>query len=80
MESRTTPSLIADRAYCIKYLETLESLEKTLEPGEKINEKTRWSLISGLLNIERELIRRGEKVTPTRFTSIFFKDGSTSVD
>lgn len=72
MEHRTTQSLISDRMYCISELETFEYLDKNLKPGEKINEKSRWSTIQHLINIERELMRRGEKITPTRFTAIHF--------
>ena len=72
MEHRTTQSLISDRLYCISELKTFEFIEKNLKPGEKINEKSRWSTTQHLINIERELMRRGEDITPTRFTAIHF--------
>lgn len=72
MEHRTTQSLISDRLYCISELETFEFIEKNLKPGDKINEKSHWSTTQRLINIERELIRRGEGITPTRFTAIHF--------
>lgn len=68
METKTTQYLINERILVIKKLETLERLEANLKPGEKINEKTRWGETSYLLRIERELMKRGENITLTRFT------------
>ncbi len=72
MKERSTKSLISDRTQCIEELKTFESIEEHLQPGEKINEKSRWSITQHLINIERELIRRGEQITPTRFTATHF--------
>ena len=68
METKTTQYLINERILAIKALEMFERLEANLKPGERINEKTRWAEKSYLINIERELMKRGENITLTRFT------------
>ena len=72
METKTTQYLTKERILVIKNLELFERLESDLKPGERINEKTRWGEISYLIRIERELMRRGEKITPSRFTAHHF--------
>lgn len=72
METKTTQYLINERILAIKALEMFERLEFNLKPGERINEKTRWAEKSYLIDIERELMKRGENITLTRFTAHHF--------
>lgn len=68
----STENLIQQRNEYISKLRTLEYLEKRKQPGERVNEKTRWGVIQSLINVERELISRNVYIELTHFTSCFF--------